>query len=519
MTKQIYKNRKGRRKWAWITGVILLALAAALLFWPKGQKLANHTAAATTKVRLGSIRSTVIGTGNLAYDSDQKIQLPTGVLADELPALAGDQLTRGDVLAVLNPLSIQLEIAAAQDKLAQLDKQINSAKSSQTTESIKTYLAGRVKRIYVEKGDLAAEIYDREGALILLSLDGKMTLDIKAAGLAAGDKLDIILANGTVKEGLVEKITASAAKVTLTDNGPQIDEEVSVRTKSGQELGSASLLINEPLAIMATAGQVKSINVTENEKVASGRTLFSLTDLPASAEYSRLKQDREELALRLDRLFTLSQTNLLLADQDCVITSVLIEEKKPLGEQEDLVTAFIVAPIRQAVLSLLVDELDILDISIGMEAEIVLDAQSDQVFSGKINEIATVATGGSGLAKYPVQVLLDMEPVMRVGMNATATILVEEKKDILLLPVAALQESANRVYVYTQQDPETGFLSGEIDLTTGLSDGTDVEIISGLAEGETVYYPLAVDDLAGLGFGSGGLPGFAGRGNNRRPND
>lgn len=53
--------------------------------------------------------------------------------------------------------------------------------------------------------------------------------------------------------------------------------------------------------------------------------------------------------------------------------------------------------------------------------------------------------------------------------------------------IYALQEKGSRVFVYTKQD-EDGTLSGEQEVTTGLSDGTTVEITEGLSEGDAVYY-------------------------------
>jgi hypothetical protein len=50
-----------------------------------------------------------------------------------------------------------------------------------------------------------------------------------------------------------------------------------------------------------------------------------------------------------------------------------------------------------------------------------------------------------------------------------------------------LIEQNNTTYVYTSQDSD-GTLSGEVEVTTGLSDGTNVEITNGLSEGDTVYY-------------------------------
>ncbi len=57
---------------------------------------------------------------------------------------------------------------------------------------------------------------------------------------------------------------------------------------------------------------------------------------------------------------------------------------------------------------------------------------------------------------------------------------------MLTIPVDALQERGDTVFVYTELDSDTNTPSGEVEVTTGLSDGTTVEIQSGLSEGDTV---------------------------------
>jgi len=174
-------------------------------------------------------------------------------------------------------------------------------------------------------------------------------------------------------------------------------------------------------------------------------------------------------------------------------------------------SAFGVSVDDQAVITIEVDELDILSISREQTATVVFDAIPDSTFEGHITRVATSPTASVGVAKYAVDVTVPKSPSMRVGMNATATIQVGQRDAILTLPLDALQESAGRVFVYTSVDDRTGALSGERDVKTGVSDGIHVEIADGLLEGETVYYAQkSSDDM----YGPGGFgPGSGGGGN------
>ena len=91
---------------------------------------------------------------------------------------------------------------------------------------------------------------------------------------------------------------------------------------------------------------------------------------------------------------------------------------------------------------------------------------------------------------------------MKQGMNASATITIENRENVITIPVNALQEKGNKVFVYTEKD-EDGNLSGETEVTTGLSDGTTVEITEGLSEGDTVYYNKSGNTDSGSGNDSG----------------
>lgn len=183
--------------------------------------------------------------------------------------------------------------------------------------------------------------------------------------------------------------------------------------------------------------------------------------------------------------------------------------------------AFSIAAQDETVVSVNVDELDILSIEEGQTAEITIDALEEQSFEGKITDISQ-AVSGSGSTKYPVEITIGRTDDMRMGMSVSATITIDEAKDAVLVPVSALQERGGRTFVYTESS-EDGTLSGETEVTTGLSDGSRAEIISGLAEGDTVYYLRTGSDdsertegmpgmnrMPGQGMPGGNMPGFSG---------
>lgn len=156
------------------------------------------------------------------------------------------------------------------------------------------------------------------------------------------------------------------------------------------------------------------------------------------------------------------------------------------------------------VLAVSVDELDINSVELGQEATVELDAIEDETFTGEVTAIGDTASASGGVAKYTVSLTIPKDDRMKQGMNASATITIDSRENVVTIPVNALQEEGSKVFVYTEQDDD-GNLSGEKGVTTGLSNGTTVEITDGLEEGETVYYNKTGNTNSSSG--SDGFPG------------
>lgn len=185
--------------------------------------------------------------------------------------------------------------------------------------------------------------------------------------------------------------------------------------------------------------------------------------------------------------------------------------------------AFSIVNEDEAVVSIQVDELDILSVKEGQTAAITMDAVEDQEFEGTITKVSATASGDSSSAKYPVEITLEKTDDMLYGMSASATIQVDEAENAVLISVNALQEEGNSTFVYTENDGD-GNLSGKVEVTTGLSDGSQVEITSGLEEGDTVYYLRTGTDSGGsestfpsMGGGKSGEMPSGGRGGSGGP--
>lgn len=146
-----------------------------------------------------------------------------------------------------------------------------------------------------------------------------------------------------------------------------------------------------------------------------------------------------------------------------------------------------VTPDDAMTVSIDVDELDILVYELGMAADVTVDALPDRSFTAEVTEISGMGENSGGNSKYSVKLRLDRAPDMLDGMNASVVVHRDEKT-ALLLPAEAIYDRGSRSYVCTALENKTGKPAVELPVTTGVSDGRRVEILSGLSEGQTVFY-------------------------------
>ena len=163
-------------------------------------------------------------------------------------------------------------------------------------------------------------------------------------------------------------------------------------------------------------------------------------------------------------------------------------EQKETRYDADGMVILSITPQETVSITITVDELDILSVQEGQKAMVTLDALPGRSFEGVISKVDTTAVNEGGNTKYTATVQMKKEGVMLGGMNASASIIIESREHTLLIPSESLTEKNGKSAVYTAYNERTGVLSGLVEVETGLSDGLQVEILSGLEEGDTVWY-------------------------------
>lgn len=225
------------------------------------------------------------------------------------------------------------------------------------------------------------------------------------------------------------------------------------------------------------AGRAEEILVEEGRSVRKGDILawMSSTDRAALLDAARAKGP-EELA-HWEEFYKPAP---LLAPIDGMVIARNVEP----GQSVTASDAVLVLSDRPIVKTD-VDETDIGQIRLDQEAWITLDAYPDQVIAARVDHVAYEAKTVNNVTIYEVDVLPGEVPdVMRSGMTANVTFLIHAKRDVLVLPAEAIHQDRGQATVFIPGRSRRRPASKAV--TTGLSDGKRVEILSGLEDGETV---------------------------------
>ena len=154
----------------------------------------------------------------------------------------------------------------------------------------------------------------------------------------------------------------------------------------------------------------------------------------------------------------------------------------------DKLTVASVTSQEHMTVSITIDELDITSIYVGQEAIVSVDALGGEQFEAQISKISNSGENEGGNSKFTVEVTLAKSGDMLPGMYSSAFITLDTSESVPTVPVAALNKSGVETILYTSYDAEEGTLGNPVVVTIGCSDGENVEIISGLAQGQTCYY-------------------------------
>lgn len=474
MSENKAKKRRGKglrviKKW--IKRLILLAiLVVAALFGTKAY-IRNQAADTQTQdsydqaqVMRGAMDETVYGTGTTSARSQPNLLAEADGTLTNLRVSVGDEVKKGDILAVMTNEDIDDTITDLEFALWDLDATITDTRAGSKVTKVEAPIAGRVMAIYAKAGDDALAVFRREGALAIINTDERMRVELTSEegqlGLTLDEKVTVI-SDRIHAEGTVVELTRQGthAVITIMEEELPVNKDFDgdgradmilgticeVRNADGDTVGEGELQCNKPMAVSAFGGTITYVDAIMGEEVGRGERMFRLADSPLTLTVENLRLQREAAAKELRNAIEQRENLIIVAPCDGTIASIEVEEG------DEITNGTLIGSILEGEdmnLTIAVDELDVVEVEIGQSVEITIDALSSLKLAGEVYKIAPVGTNSGGVTTYDVELTFEAEGTgVRSGMNATGEIQVASADDVLYVPVEALMTINNKTYV------------------------------------------------------------------------
>jgi macrolide-specific efflux system membrane fusion protein len=221
-------------------------------------------------------------------------------------------------------------------------------------------------------------------------------------------------------------------------------------------------------------GRAEEVLVAIGDKVSRGQVLawMSSSERAALLDVARTKGPKE-----LARWEDFYKAAALVAPLDGTIIDKSLVPGQVLTASD---TAFTMSD--HLVVAANLDETDLAKTKLGQKVEMLLDAYPSQPFTGKVERIAYTSTTVSNVTTFEVDILPTQVPdFMRNGMTADLTFVMDDRENVLTIPLLAVSRAGSETTVLTPGNPPEN-----CKVTVGINDGKQVEILSGLKEGDSI---------------------------------
>ena len=304
--------------------------------------------------------------------------------------------------------------------------------------------SGRIARLLVKEGDDVSQ--------------GQVIAKLET------DALELAMAQA--------KVAYVQAQLAVKQNDVAVSQSGVAITQAGINLKSAQIALEQTVKTSSLSDLRIAQADVDTAKSNLADSLIRLTAYaPGSVGFSEYQKN-----------VVLAQARLKAAQFAGVITSLPVDEGDTV--LPTTVISHLVEPGKME-LKVQVDEIDIPGVKIGQRAIVKVDALPETPLVGKVSYIKPIPRKESGVTLFDVKI--DLEATdgtgLRSGMSASADIVLNERTNVLLVPDRVVKQSSQGKTVV---DVVVNGQSEERVVVTGISDGFQTEIISGLNEGEAV---------------------------------
>lgn len=532
--------------------VIILVLIASLgtggyIYFSGLSRAANAANAAIEMMALvarGDIDVTISGTGTVEpYSRYDIIPLVRGGILSA-PFEEGMQVKKGDLLYKIDDSELSYSIQRAKNNIEKMKMSNQETIDSKNNLTVYAPCDGRITNFTAKTGEQVgnnakiADVIDDRYISAVIPFHNPYMGKIKEgqqAQLSIPDNLWYI--DGKVKY-------VNNATIPVAEGGSVFNVEIEIKNPGafaegmqvegvvkgpdgnmyGASKGTTKYSVNEAV-IARTSGKVKEVYVKNNDWVTKGQKILVLENESLDNTIYRNSLDLKDAQIQLDSQIKQLDDYNILSPIDGVVVKKNYKEGDTINNASSNTILMTVADMTKMVFTMNVDELDIAKVEPGQKVSVTADALPGVTLAGEVTGISVEGNSQNGVTTYPVQITIPEPGKLKPGMNVNAKILVESRKGILYVPIAAVTKVGDKAFVFVKndgtpagviqraegssgQESEDGSArrpAGRMQRTAGAGGAAEgrqrrevvlginnedyIEIISGLQEGETVYVP------------------------------
>lgn len=317
----------------------------------------------------------------------------------------------------------------------------------------------------------------------------------------------------TVVTGKIEPRNEVNVKPQISGIITEILKEAGQKVEAGEVIAKVKV-IPDMSSLSAAQARVRLAGINERQARTDFERENALFDkgLVSADEYDKiaqaLRQAREESAAAQDNLEVVrdgvSKTNASASSTliRSTVTGLILDIPVKVGNSVILANTFndgttiaTVANMNDLIFRGNIDETEVGRLTTGMTMKITIGALQDLKFDARLEYISPKATDQNGANQFEIKAAVNLptsSEQIRSGYSANAEIVLAEARGVLSVPESAIEFSGNDTFVYVVKGNGKEKTYERRKVTTGLSDGINIEIRSGLKKGETVRGPKKV---------------------------
>jgi len=414
----------------WIVAALVAAALGGVAFiaWPRLFPKEAPVVEAKTVAERGPLSELVFSDGKVVSNLDVEIKCKASGEIIRLPFDVSSRVKKGDLLVELDPVDEERSVRQAE---AALDAALAK-------------LAAARENLAVSEGDLAAS---KKQADATLTAARASEADAKAKARRVAE--------------LFERKLASREET-------ETAETSAVRAAADREAAEAARaeLDSRERSLEATRQQIRAAEAeVEIDRIALEVARQRLADTRVAAPMDGVVTER---SVQVGQIISSPISN--VGGGTTVLTL------------SDLSRMFVLASV---------DESDIGRIRLGQRARVKVDAFPDRRFGGTVVQVSPRGVNVSNVVTFEVKIEMDEKErdLLRPEMTASIEIVIAERESALYVPLEAVYRKGGKSFVSIpapggETDAET--TAEERVVETGMNDGKNVEILSGIVEGEAV---------------------------------